>query len=504
MDLLIVGAGFSSLRNNVEVPLLPLFLGELNSVAKSISPDVSVLDLNVELYLARKKGIFNYSALKKSFFKDYLAGGSPNSTPEKLIFTYFDSIKVLFNSYIKQVPNVALFSVPYSCDINSSLLLAKLLKELNPDVKIVFGGTFFNDNIKFSKGVLLEKYSFIDVVATGSMGDVAPLLFALSSGSNLTSVPSIYFRKNNVVTFSDIQSSKKTPLLCPDFSNFNIDSYRSIHPSGEILIPYRFMDGCPHNCSFCRFCLSQDFFAKKPADVKKDLDLLKSQTNSNNFYFLNNTVNVSESFIVPYLDVFSELKIRWSDSARPEKISPSLAEKLKLSGCVSLTFGVESFSQKDLDLMDKGFKISDIVSTLKNVHDAGIITKINLIYGIPFQSAKSLSDSFSNIDIALPFIDLVYAFRFYISGDMNKNPSKYGVKIKDICYFEEVDGRLRDELEACFEEMYLLLKNYFISRKTYCYFSYKDTSIFNDLDLFLPLNPKFASFKEWAFLTLKS
>ena len=503
MDLLIVGAGFLDSKDAFSMPLLPLALGELNSVARNLGHDVSVLDLNLELYSAKQDGRFNERSLRTSAFDDYISDNDPISSAQRLLFRHLDFFGRLVDSNVHSRPDVALFSIPYSSDVRSSLLVAKYLKSKNPDMKIVFGGSFFNDNPDFSEGVLIHRYSFIDVISTGTMSDIDSLLLALEDGSSLQDIPSIYFKDlSGDVVFSDVPSSRSTPMLCPDFSDFNIDGYSKIHSTGEILVPYRFMDGCPHSCSFCRFCLSQKFSAKEPSDVRSDLLRLKEQTGSSNFYFLNNMINISEVFLKPYLDVFSELETCWSDSARPENISPDFAALLKSSGCMSLTFGVESFSQKDLDLMNKGFVVDEVLDSLKSCHSVGIAVKVNLIYGFPFQTPESVSNMISTIGLSLPYVDFFSAFPFFVSGDMELNPKRYGLILHSgFNSFSEIDGRSKEVIEADQDRIFRLLSDYFQRNRVYCYFSNEGSDPLDETYLFLPLDPKYASFKEWAFET---
>ena len=81
------------------------------------------------------------------------------------------------------------------------------------------------------------------------------------------------------------------------------------------------------------------------------------------------------------------LDIRWSAELRLEKVFlPRLCEKLVASGCVSIAFGMESGSQRILDLIDKGTKLTFTGETMKNFAEAGIAVQLMAFSDFPTET----------------------------------------------------------------------------------------------------------------------
>ncbi|MBI1975957.1 MAG: radical SAM protein, partial [Candidatus Omnitrophica bacterium] len=83
---------------------------------------------------------------------------------------------------------------------------------------------------------------------------------------------------------------------------------------------------------------------------------------------------------------------------------------LKASGCCSLTYGVESLSDKVLLAMHKNITVADIESVLKATRAAGIVPQINLIVGYPGEGEKEFQETIENLKRFGQYIDRVSSF----------------------------------------------------------------------------------------------
>lgn len=86
-----------------------------------------------------------------------------------------------------------------------------------------------------------------------------------------------------------------------------------------------------------------------------------------------------------------DLGISWGCLSRCDRISQKLAQAMRRAGCSYVDFGVESFSQKVLDYVKKGFKVSDIYNSIAILKRHGIGVKLNMLLGTnPFETEKDL------------------------------------------------------------------------------------------------------------------
>ena len=94
-----------------------------------------------------------------------------------------------------------------------------------------------------------------------------------------------------------------------------------------------------------------------------------------------------------YLDRLSDairdagLDIRWSAELRLEKVfSPERCAKIRQSGCVCVSFGMESGSQRILDLIDKGTRVEHMGETMKNFASQGIAVQLMAFKDFPTET----------------------------------------------------------------------------------------------------------------------
>ncbi len=80
---------------------------------------------------------------------------------------------------------------------------------------------------------------------------------------------------------------------------------------------------------------------------------------------------------------------------------------MKESGCVELTFGVDSGSQKILDLMKKDYDINEMKEVIKNTSDVGIKVKTSWIICFPNESLRDFILSIKFIIKNIIYIDSI-------------------------------------------------------------------------------------------------
>ncbi|MBU2452601.1 MAG: radical SAM protein, partial [Proteobacteria bacterium] len=103
--------------------------------------------------------------------------------------------------------------------------------------------------------------------------------------------------------------------------------------------------------------------------------------------FIDNAVTPS------FLKALSKYRFRfkWYGFVRFEKefMNQKFCHDLKKSGCDMLKLGLESGDQNVLDQMNKGTDLTRVSIILKNLHHAGILTFVYLLFGTSFEDKKA-------------------------------------------------------------------------------------------------------------------
>ncbi|MDD4909339.1 MAG: radical SAM protein [Candidatus Omnitrophica bacterium] len=246
-----------------------------------------------------------------------------------------------------------------------------------------------------------------------------------------------------------ITSNKICRPIKPDFSGLPMDKYRSRqevleHPrelgglmdefqkNGALLLPYRFIRGCPFECIFCVSSTQSLSHALSPAEIAGHLESMQEQYRPDGFFFLNDTINISRKFINELCDEILNrgLKVLWSDCARADNLDRDTLFKMRRAGCIRLIFGMETASPRLLKYINKRVDLAQLENVLRWSDEAGIWTGVEVICGFPHEREEDIRATISFLNKNEEYINRVYLNHFDLrQGSMlYDSPRKYGLK----------------------------------------------------------------------------
>ena len=149
-------------------------------------------------------------------------------------------------------PSIVAFSC-YIWNFEYNKTVARELKALYPDVKIVFGGHQVSPD-----GAMLEEYDYIDFLQHGE-GEECTALFlkALKNGADLRTVPGLSFREDGrVVTTPGYTPCDLSAYPSPYLSGV-FDGIMREFPDREFHATLETNRGCPYECAYCEWCFTK-------------------------------------------------------------------------------------------------------------------------------------------------------------------------------------------------------------------------------------------------------
>ena len=154
--------------------------------------------------------------------------------------------------------------------------------------------------------------------------------------------------------------------------------------------------GCTNRCSFC-YRLERGIRIRSIDNIISEMKTLRDEYGITG-YFLND-----ELFVASKLRLFelrnalkeNNLHIKFSCNIRVDFFDYEIAECLKEIGCTFANIGFESSDQKVLDLMKKHATVEQNHAAAQICNDIGIPCGLNLLWGMPGDSAESLQ---GNVD----------------------------------------------------------------------------------------------------------
>jgi len=319
----------------------------------------------------------------------------------------------------------------------ASLTMAKLIKDLYPNVAIVFGGANYDGEMGME---YFRAFPFIDHVVVGE-GEVAfPALarYILTEGSN--GFPDgVAYRQDgqvrltpNVALFSEF--SKTGPPDYDDYYHLLAELAGAGHGLDRILL-YEGSRGCwwgeKHHCTFCGLnAQSMKFRAKSPEQVVQEMTYLSHRYDTARFRLVDNIIDMKYvdqlfgKFAADHcdLDVFIETK---------SNLHKNQIRTLAAGGVKCMQPGLESLSLTQLKAMDKGVTPMQNIVCLKWSFYYRVTVSWNILLGFPGETNE---DYLRQIDLIPSLLHLQppeATGKFWLErfSPYYAKPHEYGVRM---------------------------------------------------------------------------
>ena len=177
-------------------------------------------------------------------------------------------------------------------------------------------------------------------------------------------------------------------------------------------LPVQAGRGCPRSCSFCSVhCLYRGKYLKRSIpEVIRDIKYVKS-LGYNKFLLLDDNIVSDEEYMLELVREIAKLQMRWfSQCDITVANNPVLLKALKDSGCLVLSFGLESITQESLNSLNKAWaKVQHYPGLIQRIRLAGIEVSSEMVVGTDADTEESIlatAHFIENNKISVP--------RFYI------------------------------------------------------------------------------------------
>jgi len=275
----------------------------------------------------------------------------------------------------------------------SSFELAKLVKKINPKIRVIFGGV--HSSMMFSQILLNFPVDFV-VIGEGER-TIVELIKAIEKKVPLNKfkdIKGIAFKEGNKIIKTEcrkwIQDLDSLPF--PKHEYF-IESMK--RQKAAYLIASR---GCPINCLFCltskywgymRRTRSVDNFIEEIKYVKKKFPFVTM------LYFNDDEFIMRKDWILDFCNKFIKEKINigWECNGRVTSIDEEVIKAIKKAGCAQLNIGIESGSPKIIELIGKKITNEQAIEAYRLCEKYGVNAKIYLMVGLPGEDKNTIKET---------------------------------------------------------------------------------------------------------------
>ncbi len=278
-------------------------------------------------------------------------------------------------------------------DYHISLDIAKEIKKVSSDTKIVYGGPqaelVSRDTLKF--------FPFVDYVAC-SEGEntIVPLLdYLIYQKLRPEDIPGLCYR-NKV---GEIIQNSFPSLLPNDYKRFfryyDLIPETVVSRSNNLTIDVG--RGCPYSCTFCstKTFWKQKFRLRNIDDMIMEMKWIVLNYKITRFDFDHDMFTANKSKLRKFCDAIIEnnLDVSWYCSSRLDTISPEDIDYMANAGMTSILFGVESGSKRMQKIINKNLDFSKGREIIKYAVSKGIKAKVSFMYGFPEETEDDFEDT---------------------------------------------------------------------------------------------------------------
>jgi len=290
--------------------------------------------------------------------------------------------------------------------IRSDLRVANLTKEVDKSIRVVF----FGIHVTALPETVFQENPNVEFVVSGEPEyTLRDLALALRDEYPISEVKGLIYRDNH-----EIIHNRKRPFIenldelpYPAWDLINIRRYRLPITNRPLLLVLT-ERGCPYAC---KFCAAGIFYGKKIRlrswqRITDEIKYVKEKYRINDFLFWSeNAVSDRQHMYKIAQDLTRKAPgTRWVCNGRVDAVDKELLEIMKKSGCWMIGYGIESGSQRILDLMKKRVTIRDIEKAVQLTRQVGIEITAHVIVGYPGET----EDDILNTIKLLKRLDLDY------------------------------------------------------------------------------------------------
>lgn len=310
---------------------------------------------------------------------------------ENVFFDIFNDH--LIPSILADNPDLVGISITSTSQVIPGLTLAYLIKNKRSDIHITVGGSVFTkliDNLEKNENLFAIVDSF--VVFEGEHALLA-LIDELSGKKDLRKVPNLVYRENGKTVVNEtIVVEDLDTLPTPDYDGLPLELYYT----PKLVLPLQTSRGCYwKKCAFCNLHMDHRIFRPRKVDlVVEDIQKLSKKYKTNYFFVTDESMPLSTMSSLSDRIIEQDIDIKWTCGVRFEKsLTSGLIERASQAGCLKIVFGMESYSQRVLDLMQKGTEREHISRVIQDCLKSDMAIHLYIIVGFPTETREEVMET---------------------------------------------------------------------------------------------------------------
>lgn len=351
-------------------------------------------------------------------------------------FTINEDIEEILYSITKEGYDLVAFSC-YIWNIEKTLKIAKNLKAVSPQTKILFGGP----EVSFDSDELLKKHLFLDYIIAGegeeAFAQLTETLYQ-KDYTKLDKIPNLFFREKNTT----ILSNENIKMIVTDLSVIPpvyLDTKKE-----EIenkIVYYETSRGCTFNCAYCLSAATRGVRYFSMDRVKSELKHLVS-LGAKQVKFVDRTFNSDEKKaieIIEYLISIDDGNINFHFEITAYLLQEPVLELVRNArkGLFQFEIGVQSTNAKTLKAVNRADKFNELSDNVLEIKSYGNIHQhLDLIAGLPYENIEIFKNSFNEVFSLKPDALQLGFLKILKGSPIEKDVEKHGYVYREYPPYE--------------------------------------------------------------------
>ncbi len=258
-----------------------------------------------------------------------------------------------------------------------------------------------------------EKYlhAGADYIIKGE-GELAllELIKSIKEHKDVSKLGSIVHRKNGEIHSNTprkvLRDLDQLPL--PAWDLVDIPSYQKIWEEGgkEFTLNLATTRGCPYKCNWCaKPIYGNRYNSHSPEYIVKHIAYLQQQYGVKKFWMCDDIFGLKPNWVQEFNRLLKENNIQlgyYIQSRADLLLKEDTIEALAESGLEEVWIGAESGSQKILDAMDKGTKVSQIYDATRLLKEKGVKIAFFIQFGYLGETKEDINKTIQMIKKLVP------------------------------------------------------------------------------------------------------
>jgi len=322
-------------------------------------------------------------------------------------------------------------------------------REMSPKAVLIAGGTAFSIS---PKEILLELNLDYGISGPGE-DSFLQFLQALPDEARLTRVPGLVFKTGNAVQVNAPRSFAFT-----EKGGIVHRSERFAYAYEASGLPVQTKRGCNQCCSYCvePQIEGRDFVYRDIEGIASELELLSRQCEQvRSIFFTDAEFNIpdiefSSRILSRIIDSGLNDRFRFTSQFLPKGFNETYAALLSKSG-FSIVLTCDSFADEVLRANGQSYRMKNIEETLRLCEAFGLTCTVNLIFGLPGETEKTINQTLDTIHRfpPSPLREYEYTFGGRVYQDTRLYRSMENGKFEGNLYGKFSQGCL-EPLYVCF------------------------------------------------------